>query len=179
MLLVAPGSAAYLVGGISLLTRSGGGLAWVVGGLVGGLVGAVLPASPLAATAEQHALEEVLVDDVTGAAARALIGNLLDALEQRSVNDRVVPTRVERPGAPGRRCSTGSPGSAAAASAGRLGREAFRRSGPQAEVGHGLRQPVEAVVTAGVDLEGLADQRGALGVDGHTGGKSALEVLAD
>jgi hypothetical protein len=96
MLLVAPGSAAYLVGGISLLTRSGGGLAWVVGGLVGGLVGAVLPASPLAATAEQHALEEVLVDDVTGAAARALIGNLLDALEQRSVNDRVVPTRVGR-----------------------------------------------------------------------------------
>ena len=44
LLLVAPGSAAYLIGGISLLTRSGGGLAWVVGGLVGGLVGAVLTA---------------------------------------------------------------------------------------------------------------------------------------
>jgi hypothetical protein len=39
-----PGTAAYLVGGISLLTRSGGGLAWVVGGIVGALVGAVLNA---------------------------------------------------------------------------------------------------------------------------------------
>jgi hypothetical protein len=41
---VLPGSAGYLVGGISLVVGSGGGLAWVVGGIVGALVGAVLNA---------------------------------------------------------------------------------------------------------------------------------------
>jgi modulator of FtsH protease len=44
VLATVPGSAAYLVGGISLLTRSGGGLAWVAGGIVGALVGAVINA---------------------------------------------------------------------------------------------------------------------------------------
>ena len=43
-LAVLPGSAAYVVGGISLLTRAGGGLAWVVAGIVGALVGAVVNA---------------------------------------------------------------------------------------------------------------------------------------
>jgi hypothetical protein len=44
VLIVVPGSAAYLVGGISLLAGAGGGLAWVVVGIVGALVGAVLNA---------------------------------------------------------------------------------------------------------------------------------------
>jgi hypothetical protein len=44
LLLPVPGSAAYLVGGISILIGQGGGLAWVVAGIVGALVGAVLNA---------------------------------------------------------------------------------------------------------------------------------------
>jgi modulator of FtsH protease len=44
VLILVPGSAAYLIGGISLLTGSGGGLAWVVVGIIGALVGAVLNA---------------------------------------------------------------------------------------------------------------------------------------
>ena len=44
VVVLVPGSAAYLVGGISLLTGTGGGLAWVVAGIIGALVGAVLNA---------------------------------------------------------------------------------------------------------------------------------------
>jgi hypothetical protein len=44
LVVTVPGSAAYLVGGISVLARQGGGLAWVVGGIVGALVGAVINA---------------------------------------------------------------------------------------------------------------------------------------
>jgi modulator of FtsH protease len=41
---VLPGSALYLVGAISLLAGSGGGLAWIAAGLIGGMVGAVVNA---------------------------------------------------------------------------------------------------------------------------------------
>jgi hypothetical protein len=34
----------YLVGGVSLLAESGGGLAWLVLGIIGGIVGAVVNA---------------------------------------------------------------------------------------------------------------------------------------
>ena len=44
LLTTAPGSVAYLVGGISILTHAGGGLAWIVVGVIGALVGAVLNA---------------------------------------------------------------------------------------------------------------------------------------
>jgi hypothetical protein len=41
---VLPGSVVYLVGGVSLLAESGGGLAWLVLGIIGGIVGAVVNA---------------------------------------------------------------------------------------------------------------------------------------
>jgi hypothetical protein len=41
---ILPGSLLYLVGGVSLLVGWGGGLAWVLAGLIGGMVGAVLNA---------------------------------------------------------------------------------------------------------------------------------------
>ena len=41
---VLPGSVYYLVGGVSLLVAWGGGLAWIVAGLIGGMVGAVVNA---------------------------------------------------------------------------------------------------------------------------------------
>jgi modulator of FtsH protease len=44
VLLVVPGSVAYLLGGISILTGFGGGLAWIVGGILGAVIGAVLNA---------------------------------------------------------------------------------------------------------------------------------------
>jgi hypothetical protein len=39
-----PGSGFYLIGGISLLVGSGGGLAWVLVGIIGALVGGVINA---------------------------------------------------------------------------------------------------------------------------------------
>ena len=44
LLTLAPGSLAYLIGGISLLVGSGGGLAWVLPGIVGTLLGGVINA---------------------------------------------------------------------------------------------------------------------------------------
>ncbi|HEU4999459.1 MAG TPA: hypothetical protein VFT68_10975 [Lapillicoccus sp.] len=41
LLVVIPGSLPYLVGGISLLVATGGGLAWVAVGILGGMIGAV------------------------------------------------------------------------------------------------------------------------------------------
>ena len=41
LVVVLPGCVFYLVGAVSLLTGWGGGLAWVVLGLIGGMVGAV------------------------------------------------------------------------------------------------------------------------------------------
>ncbi|WP_233489124.1 hypothetical protein [Blastococcus sp. TF02-09] len=140
----------------------------------------MLPPGLLAAAAEEHALEEVRVDVVAGAPPGAQVGDFLDPLKEPLVNERVMPTGVE--------------GALVDQDAGvvgvgqdlaqllqrdRLGREALRRPAPQAEVGHRLRQPVQAVLAGGVELKGLADQRGALRVDGHAGHQAALEVLAD
>jgi modulator of FtsH protease len=44
VLVLVPGSVAHLIGGISLLAGAGGGLAWVVAGVIGALVGGVLNA---------------------------------------------------------------------------------------------------------------------------------------
>jgi modulator of FtsH protease len=44
ILLMAPGCVLYLIGGASILIRSGGGLAWVVGGILGAVIGAVVNA---------------------------------------------------------------------------------------------------------------------------------------
>jgi hypothetical protein len=41
LLVVVPGSVPYLVGAVSLLVATGGGLAWIALGIIGGMVGAV------------------------------------------------------------------------------------------------------------------------------------------
>ena len=42
--IVLPGSVLYVVGGVSILAGGGGGLAWVLAGMIAGLVGAVVNA---------------------------------------------------------------------------------------------------------------------------------------
>jgi hypothetical protein len=44
LLLVIPGTVPFVIGGVSLLAESGGGLYWTLGGIVGAFVGAVTSA---------------------------------------------------------------------------------------------------------------------------------------
>jgi hypothetical protein len=57
----------------------------------------VLEAGPLAAAAEQHALEEVRVDVVAGAPPGVQVGDLLDPVEEPLIDERLMPTGVQRP----------------------------------------------------------------------------------
>jgi hypothetical protein len=114
------------------------------------------PAS-LAATAEEQALQVVLVHAVAGTPPTADVQHLLDSFPQRHVDDRLVPTCESLAVVVDGADVIGVPQHLVQlVERHRLLRPLGGRPSGQSLVGHGLLQPVEGVVAGGVELEGLA-----------------------